>query len=164
MRQVWVFYPGPIWSLQSSPPPPSVAILFIYCRIKKKNTIQKLRLYKFIHLAYSHPLFLRGFGTIRGTIWGTIYPSLRNFPSQKEHRHHIAIAAAALPPPPLLHCRHHRCRATAMRSARTTSATTKRQQRWWRHRPVVLSYCAALSSVCLARRIGGIIHKIKSDY
>ena len=38
----------------TSPPPPSVAILFIYRRIKKKNTIQELRLYKFIRLAYSH--------------------------------------------------------------------------------------------------------------
>ena len=31
-----------------------------------------------------------------------------NFPSQKEHRHRIAIAAALLPPPPPC-CRHH-CR------------------------------------------------------
>jgi hypothetical protein len=40
----------------TTPPPPSVAIFFIYRRIRKKNTIRKLRLYKFIRVAYSHPL------------------------------------------------------------------------------------------------------------
>ena len=51
------FNQGPISRLQSSqclpstaPPPPSVAILFIYRTIKK--SIRKMRLYKFIHVAY----------------------------------------------------------------------------------------------------------------
>ena len=58
----WDFNPGPISHLQSSqclpsttPPPQSVAILFIYGTIKK--TIQKTRLYKFIRVPYSQSLW-----------------------------------------------------------------------------------------------------------
>ena len=61
------FNPGPISHLQSlvwlpstSPPPLSVANLFIYRTRRIKNTIQKLRLYKFILVTYSHP-HLRNF-------------------------------------------------------------------------------------------------------
>jgi hypothetical protein len=40
------------------PAPSVVAIFFLYRRIRKKNTIRKLRLYKLICVAYSHPLII----------------------------------------------------------------------------------------------------------
>ena len=43
-------------SPSTSPPPPWVAILYIYHRKEKSHTIRKLRLYKFIRPTYSHPL------------------------------------------------------------------------------------------------------------
>ena len=46
----------------TTPPPPSVAILYIYRRIGNKNTIRKMRLYKFIRIAYSHPLLITEWG------------------------------------------------------------------------------------------------------
>jgi len=56
------FNPEPLLRLQSllwlpstTPPPPSVAILFIYRTRRIEKNIQKLRLYNFILVTYSHP-------------------------------------------------------------------------------------------------------------
>jgi hypothetical protein len=61
----WDFNPGPISALEivalCHPPPRPLRQwqFFLYRRIRKKNTIRKLRLYKFIRVAYSHPHFDR---------------------------------------------------------------------------------------------------------
>jgi len=60
----WGFQPGTNIALaifavsaNTTPPPPSVAILFIYRTIRNKNTIRKMRLYKFIRVTYKTVFF-----------------------------------------------------------------------------------------------------------
>ena len=100
----WDFNPGPISRLQSSlclpattPPPLSVAILFIYRTIKK--TIRKMRLYKFIRVAYSQPLFLSApqIESICGTA-RTLFGRQRLDPNVWRFARRIAFICAELSP------------------------------------------------------------------